>query len=742
MTKAELVKFSETITQEKLKKAWTEKQSFTQDDSKVVKAAIPERIDRFYYAMPLLTEDAVKITKLEVSKFARTYELNNRSKLVIEDSFAEIFANAFYNEQNGARQIRELINRNVGKAIEEFFIKYPDSTANLKVTASLHETKKNQTYITISNGQDVLTIDGPKVSVKNRLLDPEFRERIKNLEANIKKEIFGQDEAVRLIAAAIKNNALMPDNKKPASGFLLGTTGTGKTELAKLVAKNMYGRPDAVGIFEMGKVMTAMDLGTILTPNKPYIGSNEIGQLERFLQAFPDGGVLLFDEMSNAGGASKAHKEEIAKAFYNMLDEGKYASPANGKVYDLSKYLILFTGNDGEKLFNKYASDSFLEEIYNELTSSPNGVNSLLLEAGFSPAFLGRLNFTHMMRPPLSELKKLIAGKMLGKWKKEVESAQPANIIYDEAFVFEIGQLLFSNSQGARSIDQWVSKYLGEQVNNKLMDLEIEQLIDKGQRADIKLSLKVTKATVPHYKGDEPDKNEAKLIIEASAPGITLPTEEADFTKAAFFMPQVPEVQAKEVAIHEMGHAVTAFTKDTGSKVKKITIVPENIGGNLSAAGYTQYRKVPALVKHNHDWLVKYIAGLLAGSEAEQLYGSELNVGRSNDVMRAGEIAKRVILDLHLVPGLDGAHAYADKDGDIVSNLPAEKRKIFDEYVEKVIHEARELAIAKLKEQWKLVEAGTELLMKQGSINEKEFEELQKKYSSENQDCSNLLAGT
>jgi ATP-dependent Zn protease len=179
---------------------------------------------------------------------------------------------------------------------------------------------------------------------------------------------------------------------------------------------------------------------------------------------------------------------------------------------------------------------------------------------------------------------------------------------------------------------------------------------------------------------------------------------------------------------------VASFTEITGKKVRKITIIPEKIG-ELSTLGYAQYKHVPTKGEPDRAYLVRVIAGLLAGSEAEGLIERTTTTGRGNDVQKVGEIARRIVLENHLLPGLDSAHAYVEKDGQIVNTLPPRKRRIFEDYVDKAIDEARALAIETLKKHWEVVEAGVKILMEKGVIDGEEFDALMAQDRAAN-DCS------
>src|SRR6185437_7579740 len=117
----------------------------------------------------------------------------------------------------------------------------------------------------------------------------------------------------------IKSLYLRPDNERLASVFLMGTTGTGKTQLARMIGKYLYGDIDATEKIEMDKIDTMQKLDEVFSPPKGTLGSTDPGQLERFLLKYPDGGVILFDEASNAGGGNLALKSAIFDRLKNFL---------------------------------------------------------------------------------------------------------------------------------------------------------------------------------------------------------------------------------------------------------------------------------------------------------------------------------------------------------------------------------------------------------------------------------------
>lgn len=728
MSAEELDRRIAQITEKMMQDAFTTKASYTEDASKVVGKPVVQRVDKWYFAKPLLSAAAVNIAILEIEKYKRQFEMQGDRTLTVDESFAQILANSFYSAENGARQIRSAVAQQLTNVIEEFKSKHGYNFKHLNVSARLHPVRKTESYLTAIDPDSELqvVVFGPHIPVTNKLYDADFRQKLQSLEADLKSEIFGQNFMIETIDAVIKARYLVADTNRPASVFVGGPTGTGKTQVAKLIAKYLYGRSTAYGSFHMGEINNELDLGNIFSPAKGVIGSDEPGELEQFLINNPEGGVLNFSEISNAGGGNMAIKTMVYKNLYRMIDEGYYTNPS-GKRYALANYYIQFDGNDGEEIYRGAGSESSINEIYNEMVKKPHRIRQILREHGAPDAFLGRIGGYAITRPAAGDNKFEIAKKMLSEWEKQVERSQPIDIEYSEYFISEIAELMYSPTYGARSINQYITNTLGKIVSNDLLGLDWDHLIETGQRVKVNLTLDVTKPSEPFYSSQRPDKKQAIVYAEFTLEGKVVSVSNAEFTNDASFLPQVHTNKATATAIHEMGHALNDHTEWTGLRVTGISIVPQEFNGGM-ALGVTRYDdEIPSIYESNWDVLVRRLAGVLAGSEAEMLDGADSrNTGRSNDVMKAGQYARRFILESHLLPELDGAHAYVDSKGEYINlaSMPANLRKAFDKYVNKAIEEGRVLARKHMKQNWHVMKAGQELLMKHHEITGEEYYEL------------------
>ena len=143
---------------------------------------------------------------------------------------------------------------------------------------------------------------------ENPLTNPGARKKLVGLEDRLNANVFGQEDATKMAARAIRNRAIDPSLKNPAVMLLLGSTGTGKTELGKTIAQEVYGSRDRMQTFDMGEVKWEGDFNKIFGSPPGFVGSDKIPPFEKFLQNFPEGGAIVFDEIGNMGGGSASRE--------------------------------------------------------------------------------------------------------------------------------------------------------------------------------------------------------------------------------------------------------------------------------------------------------------------------------------------------------------------------------------------------------------------------------------------------
>ena len=168
-------------------------------------------------------------------------------------------------------------------------------------------------------------------------------EKLRSLEDELKKRVVGQDEAVTAISKAIRRSRLgLKDPTKPSGSFIfLGTTGVGKTELAKALAEVMFGDENALVRIDMSEYMEKHDVSKLIGSPPGYVGYDEGGQLTEKVRRHPYS-VVLFDEIE------KAHPE-VFNSMLQVLDDGRLTD-GKGRVVDFKNTIIIMTSNIGARM--------------------------------------------------------------------------------------------------------------------------------------------------------------------------------------------------------------------------------------------------------------------------------------------------------------------------------------------------------------------------------------------------------
>jgi ATP-dependent Clp protease ATP-binding subunit ClpC len=245
-------------------------------------------------------------------------------------------------------------------------------------------------------------------------------ENLLKLEDNLKKKIVGQDEAIKLISSAIRRSRTgVSDSKRPIGSFIfLGPTGVGKTELAKVIAAEMFGSEDKLIKIDMSEFMERHNISRLVGAPAGYIGFDDGGQLTEKVRRNPYS-VVLFDEIE------KAHPE-VFNMLLQVLEDG-YLSDAKGVRVDFRNTVIVMTSNIGAK--NLYNSENlgFIAKAMEEKQEVENKQKEIKhkvlaeLKKSFRPEFLNRIDQVIVFRALDKENIKEIVSLQLFNLRKRLE---------------------------------------------------------------------------------------------------------------------------------------------------------------------------------------------------------------------------------------------------------------------------------------------------------------------------------
>ena len=294
----------------------------------------------------------------------------------------------------------------------------------------------------------------------NKMLTGE-KQRILEVESVLKRDVVGQDEALRAISRAIKRNkAGLSDESRPIGSFMfLGPTGVGKTESAKTLAKFLFDDEKSLIRFDMSEYMEKHSASRLVGAAPGYVGYEEGGQLTEKVRRKPYS-VILFDEIE------KAHPD-VFNILLQVLDDGRLTDN-KGITVDFKNTIIILTSNIGSrKIIEIEDKELRKEEVLTEL------------KGHFRPEFLNRLDdiiiFEQLGLDAISNIVNImfdsIAKKMLSK---NIELTMTAEAKH---YIAEAG---FDPVYGARPL----KRALYEIVEDKLADLILEEKIEEGNRVE------------------------------------------------------------------------------------------------------------------------------------------------------------------------------------------------------------------------------------------------------------------
>ena len=280
--------------------------------------------------------------------------------------------------------------------------------------------------------------------------------KLANLEDVLKRHIIGQDEAVSAISAAIRRSRVqISPRRHPASFIFVGPTGTGKTELVRVLSQELFDTPETLIRLDMSEFMEKHSVSKIIGSPPGYVGYDEAGQLTEKVRRRPYS-VLLFDEIE------KAHPD-VLNILLQILDEGRITD-AHGRTVNFENTVIVMTSNAGSERresalgFAKTAADMNREKVMKALGEF------------LRPEFLSRIDEVVVFRPLDVEDYKKIAALMLNEYVGSLKE-KGITLAYNQEVCAFLAEKSIHGQSGARDLRNNIRRM----VEDKLAMLLVEQ---------------------------------------------------------------------------------------------------------------------------------------------------------------------------------------------------------------------------------------------------------------------------
>ena len=325
----------------------------------------------------------------------------------------------------------------------------------MRVTDRLREIEPIALSVQVTNDDLAQVLELWTGIPASRIKETELR-KVANLESALKAKIIGQNEAVELVAAAVRRSRIqISGRRRPASFIFVGPTGVGKTELVKVLSQEMFDATDPLIRLDMSEFMEKHSVSRIIGSPPGYVGYDEAGQLTEKVRRRPYS-VVLFDEIE------KAHPD-VMNILLQILDEGKITD-AQGRRVNFENTVIVMTSNAGSHLhgggslgFNKVQGEIAREKAVKALSDF------------LRPEFIGRVDEVVAFRVLNEQDYEQIAALMLNELIDPLEEKGIA-FSYTPNSLSTIAKSAFGNKSGARDIRRVIRKEVEDKICNLLLD--------------------------------------------------------------------------------------------------------------------------------------------------------------------------------------------------------------------------------------------------------------------------------
>ena len=339
----------------------------------------------FRLKLPDGFEDTICVN---ADKYIKDKMMPGKAENLLDEVCSYIFNK--YNDDADIKNILEDINVKKLDLSDIIDLNDYDSATKLseeiiELESKVEELKNKRKKIKVTNS-DLLEALGSILGVTMSKLDKDQTTFLKEMPIVIKENVIGQDETIDRVVKNIRRNrlGLRKSNHTAGNFIFIGSTGVGKTHLAKQLAKYLYGSEDEMLRFDMSEYQAEIDVTKLLGSAPGYVGYKESGLLVKGLDKKPES-VILFDEIE------KAHPR-VYDVLLQLLDEG-FITGSDGKKRDATKCLIIFTSNIGVKSAKEMSSPfGFTTDISKAKDQKKESIIRKALNKRFSPEFLNRLD--------------------------------------------------------------------------------------------------------------------------------------------------------------------------------------------------------------------------------------------------------------------------------------------------------------------------------------------------------------
>ena len=292
------------------------------------------------------------------------------------------------------------------------------------------------------------------------------KSKLLHLEEELHKRVVGQDEAISAIANAIRRSrAGLQDSKKPIGSFIfMGTTGVGKTELAKALAEYLFNTEDAIVRFDMSEFQEKFSVSRLIGAPPGYVGYDEGGELTDKIRRRPYS-VVLFDEIE------KAHPD-VFNILLQVLDDGRLTDN-KGRVADFKNTIIIMTSNLGSDIIqNNYAEAG--NESNEALFERTKAEVMALLKKTLRPEFVNRIDEIVMFQPLSKREIRSIVNMQIDNLNKLL-AQQNLQVEFTKYALDQLVEMGYEPMYGARPLKRVIQRNVLNELSKFILEGNVQK---------------------------------------------------------------------------------------------------------------------------------------------------------------------------------------------------------------------------------------------------------------------------
>lgn len=362
-----------------------------------------------------------------------------------------------------------------GKVAEIRYGKIKEQEALIvKLTSELDASSEKRLLKEEVDAEDIAESISKATGIPVMKMMQSEKEKLLHIEEELHKRVVGQDEAITAVADAVRRSrAGLQDPRRPIGSFIfLGTTGVGKTELARALAGYLFDDESMMTRIDMSEYQEKHTVSRLIGAPPGYVGYDEGGQLSEAVRRKPYS-VVLLDEIE------KAHPD-VWNVLLQVLDDGRLTDN-KGRTVNFKNTIIIMTSNIGSQLIQD-TFDEVKEDNVEELTEKAKTEVMGLLRQTIRPEFLNRIDEIIMFRPLMKdEIRDIIRIQLEGL--RVMAAKNNITLHYSDYLVDFLAENGFDPQFGARPLKRLIQKELVNQLSKKILSGDVD--IRKPLLADV-----------------------------------------------------------------------------------------------------------------------------------------------------------------------------------------------------------------------------------------------------------------